>query len=67
MKFKAILVQFIIMFLLVLVVGSLVTFLWNLIFHGVGQFEWETSFRMAIIFGIVFTWIMVQERKKKDK
>jgi hypothetical protein len=41
----------------VLVITAIVTFLWNLIGHGEGAVDWETSFRFAIIFGIILTWV----------
>lgn len=67
MNIKKFLVSFAIMFALTLVVSALVSFLWNLIFHGDSTVEWETSFRFAIILGIVLSWIMSREDKKKDK
>jgi len=68
MNIKKFLVSFAIMFALTLVVSALVSFLWNLIFHGDSTVvEWETSFRFAIILGIVLSWMMSRENKKKEK
>jgi uncharacterized membrane protein YphA (DoxX/SURF4 family) len=39
-------------FAITLLVTCLVTFLWNLFFHGAGKIDWETSFLFAILFGI---------------
>jgi len=64
---KKILIDFVVVFALTLVVSAIVTFLWNLIRHGVGTIEWETAFRLAIIIGIVLTWIRVREKKEKQK
>jgi hypothetical protein len=64
---KEILLHFVIIFVLTLVVGSIVNFLWNLIFHGTGMIDWETPFRLAIIFGIVLSWMRARERKEKAK
>ena len=66
MKFGKIVINFIGTFILVLIVSSVVSFFWNLIFYGTGQFDWETSFRLAIIFGIVIPWIMAKDRNKKE-
>ena len=30
-----------------------VTFIWNLVFHGAAKVDWETSFRFAILLGII--------------
>lgn len=64
---KSLIIDTIIYFLTVLVVASIVTFLWNLVFHATSSVDWETSFRLAIIFGIVFPWIRVRERKEREK
>jgi hypothetical protein len=63
MRIKSILFNFILYFVLTFVVSAIVNFLWNLIFHGMASVTWETSFRFAIIFGILFTWL--QERGSK--
>jgi hypothetical protein len=44
-------------FAVTLVTVALVTFLWNLIGQGETTIVWETSFRFAIIFGIILTWV----------
>jgi hypothetical protein len=67
MDIKRMLLDFVSSFLLVLVVASVVTYLWNLIFEGAGAVEWETSFRLAIIFGIVLPWIKARERRQQEK
>ena len=67
MNIKRLLIDFVSSFLLVLVVASIVTYLWNLIFHAAGAVNWETSFRLAIIFGFVLPWIKARERKEKEK
>lgn len=54
MKVKEAFIQFIFTFVITFVVTAAVTFLWSLIFHGTGVVDWETSFRFAIIFGVVF-------------
>lgn len=42
---------------------AIVTFLWNLIGHGVSTVDWETSFRLAIMFGVVLTWAKSRDIK----
>ena len=53
MKIKRFLIDFLIVFTVAFVVNLIVVFLWNLIAHGQGSFEWETPFRFAIILGII--------------
>lgn len=64
MNFKKLLLGFITVFASTLIVSIGVTYLWNLIFHDVATIDWETSFRFAIIFGIVFP--LIDSRKKKS-
>lgn len=52
MKIKDLLIGFVTTFALTLVVAVIVTYIWNLIAHGQGTVDWETSFRFAIILGI---------------
>ncbi len=54
MKVKEAFIQFSSTFVITFVVTAAVTFLWSLIFHGTAVADWETSFRFAIIFGVVF-------------
>lgn len=65
MNIKSLLVEFKAAFTVAFVTAALVSFLWNLIGHGQSIVEWETSFRLAAIFGIVLTWIKVRETKEK--
>ena len=64
MNIRKLVVEFITVFAIALVVTAIVTFLWNLIGHGVRSVDWETSFRFAIIFGIIMTWIKSRETKE---
>ena len=57
MNARRLLVDFVTVFSVTLIVSVIVTLLWNLMFHGAGATDWETSFRLAILFGILFTWI----------
>jgi len=65
MKIKKLVVEFVVVFTVALVTVALVTFLWNLIGHGESTVDWETSFRFAIIFGIILTWVKSREIKEK--
>ena len=58
-------IGFILYFIMVFVVASLVTFLFNLIIHGSGNPDWNTAFTFAIILGIIFSWMNVRQKKKK--
>jgi hypothetical protein len=49
--------DFIITFIVAFVVTAAVTFLYSLIVHGKGIFNWETAFQFAVIFGIIVPWI----------
>ena len=60
---KNLIIDFVITFIVVLVVTAAVTFFYNLIVHGKSIANWETAFQFAIIFGIVVPWI--NRRKKK--
>lgn len=62
---KKLLIMFVSIFVLTLVVSAITNYLYSLITHGAGAIDWETSFRFAIIFGIIFTWMEGRERKGK--
>ena len=53
MNFKKTIIRFIRVFAISLLVTLGVTFLWNLFFHGTAKVDWETSFRFAILLGII--------------
>ncbi len=65
MNIKRLLVDVLTVFSVSLVVTSIVTLLWNLIVHKAGTIDWETSFRFAILFGIIMPWMERQRRKEK--
>ena len=52
MKVKELAIGVVATFAIVLVVAVVVTYLWNLLVHGAGNIEWETSLRLAIILGL---------------
>ena len=53
MDFKKIIPGFIRIFAISLLVTIGVTFVWNLVFHQIAAVDWETSFRFAILLGII--------------
>jgi hypothetical protein len=53
MNIKKLLVDFVTVFAVTLIVSVIVTLLWNLIVDGASTIDWETSFRFAILFGII--------------
>ena len=61
---KKLVVEFVTVFAVTLVIGAIVTFLWNFIGHGESTIDWETSFRFAILFGIILTWVKPREIKE---
>jgi hypothetical protein len=65
MNIKKLVVEFVTVFAIALVTTAIVTFLWNLIGRGASAADWETSFRFAIIFGIILTWAKSRETKEK--
>jgi hypothetical protein len=50
---------------IVLVVSLVVTWLYSALVHGSGALDWESSIRLAIIFGITFPVVRALENKKK--
>ncbi len=65
MNIKRLLVDVLTVFAVTLIVSAIVTLLWNLIVHGRSTIDWETSFRFAILFGIILPWIETRRSKKK--
>ncbi len=65
MNIKKLVVEFVTVFAVALMTTAIVTFLWNIIGHGESTIDWETSFRFAIIFGIILTWVKSREIKEK--
>ncbi len=65
MKIKKFLIHFVIYFALVLVVNPIVVYVWNLVRHGEGAFDWATTFTLAVILGIVLALTRVTMSKEK--
>ena len=64
MNIKRLLVDFVNVFAVSLIVSVIVTLLWNLIVHGASTIDWETSFRFAILFGIIVPWLETRRNTK---
>jgi hypothetical protein len=62
LKIKLFFLEFIKVFLITLIIAILVTYLWNLIVNSSALVDWETSFRLSIIFGIVFGILNINEK-----
>jgi len=67
MKIKSFLTEFIIIATIVFAVSSVVGYLYDLIVHGAGSFDWVGSIRFAIIFGIIFPAIDAWDRYRKTR
>ena len=53
MNIKRLLVNSVTVFTVTLIVSVFVSLLWDIIVHGGSTIDWETSFRFAMIFGII--------------
>lgn len=67
MNIKRSLVDFAVVFTVALVVMVIVTFLWNFFIHASAIVDWETSFRFAIIFAIIYGIILPLVKTKENK
>ncbi len=57
MNVKRLLVEALTVFAASLVVSMVVTLLWNVIVHKNVSVDWESSFRFAIVLGIILPWV----------
>lgn len=65
MKIKEFLIRFAIVFVLAFVSNAIVVYLWNMLRHGQGDFDWGTSLTLAIVLGIVLPVTLAMASKKK--
>jgi len=65
MKIKDFLIRFAIIFALALIVNTIVVYLWNLIVHGEGAFNWGLSLTLAIVLAIVLPFTRAMMSKEK--
>ena len=64
MKPAEFITEFVLVFIITFIVCSIVTFLYSLIIHSKGIFDWGLSFTLSITFGILFPVINSREKKK---
>jgi len=64
MRFKRLLVDVVTVFFVSLLVSVLVSLLLNLVLHRASTIDWETSFRFAIVLGIIVPWIATRRSKE---
>ncbi len=65
MHIKRLLVDSVTVFAATLIVTAIVTLVWNIIGHRAVTVDWETSFRFAIVLGIMMPWIATRRSKEK--
>ena len=65
MNIKRLLVDIVTVFLVSLAISMVVSLLWNLIVHRASTIDWETSFRFAILLGIIVPWITMRRSKEQ--
>jgi len=66
-KVKDFFIRFVIIFILTLVTGSVVSYLYSLIAHGAGVADWPSAFRLAITFAFILSVIPAVEEARKKK
>lgn len=64
MNTKSYLIDMAITAVIAFLAAMVVTYLYNLLVHGTGQVNWETTFDLAIVMGIVLP--LVAQRRGKD-
>jgi hypothetical protein len=47
-----------------LIVSFVVTYLYGALVHGIGMLEWESSIRLAVVFGIALPVIRQLDKRK---
>jgi len=67
MRIKGFLIYFLKTYSVTLVVSAAVSYLYSLIVHGTGVFDWATAFRFGISFGLLFPLIREIDRRQRVK
>jgi hypothetical protein len=62
MKIRRWLLETLVVFSVTLAVSLFVSVTWSLVAHGKRTLDWETSFRFAILFGLIVPWITARTR-----
>ncbi len=65
MNIKQLLLEALVFFVLTFIVTAGVSYLYSLLVHGTGAFNWDSAIQFAIIFGIVFPIVNATGRRKK--
>ena len=65
MKIGALTIEFLLVFIVTFAVSLFVTFIYSLLIHTEGIFDWETALRLSITLGIIFTWLQYRNKKRK--
>ncbi|NOY05550.1 MAG: hypothetical protein GXO82_02780 [Chlorobi bacterium] len=66
MNVKQFLQEAILVFVLTLVVSAGASYLYSLLVHGAGAFDWDSAFLFAIIFAIVLPTVNATGNRKKN-
>ena len=64
MNVKDLVTSFVIIGSIVFIVTLIVAYLYNVVVHGNGVLEWESSIRLALILGIALPIVRQLDRKK---
>ena len=64
MNVKEFVTSFVIVGSIVFIVTLIVAYLYNVVVHGNGVLEWESSIRLALILGIALPIVRQLDRKK---
>ena len=62
---KDFLIRFVTVFAITFVVNAIVVYVWNLVQHGEGTFNWGLSLTLAVILGIILP--ITRTLKSKEK
>jgi hypothetical protein len=65
MTARRFLFSFTTIFAITFVVIAIVSFLYSLILHGAGTIDWGRAVGLAIVLGIILSWMAIRERKRK--
>jgi len=63
MRFLDMLMEGIITFIIAFVVSAVVSGLWAMMAHGGFSVDWESSFRLGIILGIISPWVISRRNR----
>ena len=67
MKLVDMLMEGVVTFIIAFTVSAAVSGLWNVLAHGFFAVDWESSFRLGIILGIVSPWVISRGGRSKPE